>query len=810
MAVVTASDLAKDMAGSPLLRGVSFKLERRDRLTLSGRNGSGKTTLLRMLSGETSVDGGQLAFAKDTRLALHDQRPRDRYEGDLSLRDYVLGGCGDLLAIEARLAELEHAMADGATDAATLDAYARAQGRLEHAGGYGWREGVNATLHGLGFRDEHLDRELASFSGGELTRASLARALAGDPDLLLLDEPTNHLDIAALEWLEKYLQSLDAAVVLVAHDRWFLEAVGTAVLELEGGRGRYFKGTWHAWRKEKASRELALGRAIEKQEAQIAALERFVTRFRAGTRARQAQARVKQLEKIDRIGPDTQSRGKSLGFAFKPPERSGRVVFELEHGELRAGERELLHDAELWLERGEHVSLVGPNGSGKTTLIRALAGERPLDGGKLRRGHNVKLGMLSQHAEELGRTGSVIEACQRATGLKPNEARALLGRFLFSGEAAEKPLDGLSGGERRRLSLAILVHSGANVLILDEPTNHLDLESREALESALQGFPGALLLVSHDRALLDAVGTRTIAVEDGTLHSYVGGWAEFVRVREERADADREAQVAVAGQAVRRRPRRRLRGRRARRTSSARRGGSRPRSSRPRRSWRRSSRSWPIRARGTTRAARRSRRSATRRRRRASRRSMPSWRPSRGSSGVVVARTVTDPFPEANGIVGMPPGRDLITVRAGTSQADRRMIIGVELGQPGATCCECGELHPVEEERMIDYHVVEVWTDGSGTTAGNPGGWAYVMNTVHPTTAEVFERCESGFVSDATNNRAEMLALLMGLQAIEAPAFVTVHTDSRNLISGWARAIAATGSTPTSGRPSSLRPNLTP
>ena len=175
---------------------------------------------------------------------------------------------------------------------------------MEHAGGYGWREGVNATLHGLGFRDEHLERELASFSGGELTRASLARALAGDPDLLLLDEPTNHLDIAALEWLEKYLQSLDAAVVLVAHDRWFLEAVGTAVLELEGGRARYFKGTWHAWRKEKASRELALGRAIEKQQAQIEALERFVTRFRAGTRARQAQARVKQLGKIDRLGRD--------------------------------------------------------------------------------------------------------------------------------------------------------------------------------------------------------------------------------------------------------------------------------------------------------------------------------------------------------------------------------------------------------------------------------------------------------------------------------------------------------------------------
>jgi len=540
VAVVIASDLAKDMAGSPLLRGVSFKLERRDRLALSGRNGSGKTTLLRMLNGETSVDGGQLAFAKDTRIALHDQRPpRDR---DRSLRDYVLGGCGDLLAIEARLAELEQAMAAGAADAATLDAYARAQARLEHAGGYNWREGVNATLHGLGFGDPDLDRELASFSGGELTRASLARALAGDPDLLLLDEPTNHLDIAALEWLEKYLASLDAAVVLVAHDRWFLEAVGTGVLELEGGRSRFFKGSWHAWRKEKAARELALGRAIEKQEAEIAALERFVTRFRAGTRARQAQARVKRLEKIDRVSRDPRD-GKALGFAFKPPQRTGRVVFELEHGELRIGDRELLHDAELWLERGEHVSLVGPNGAGKTTLIRALAGERPLDGGKLRRGHNVRLGVLSQHAEELGGGGTVLAACQRATGLKPNEARALLGRFLFSGEAAEKPLEVISGGERRRLSLAILVQSGANVLILDEPTNHLDLESREALELALQAFPGALLLISHDRALLDAVGTRTVAVEDGTLRSYVGGWAEYVRVREERAEAEREAKA---------------------------------------------------------------------------------------------------------------------------------------------------------------------------------------------------------------------------------------------------------------------------
>src|SRR5947209_7791014 len=507
MAVVIASDLRKDMAGEPLLRGISFKLERRDRMTLSGRNGAGKTTLLRMLVGETSVDGGELVFAKGTRVALHDQRPpRER---DLSLRDYVLSGNRDLVADEQERTRLEQRMADDDHEQATLDAYSRAQARLEHADGYTWRERAMAVVRGLGFVEADLDRLLSTFSGGELTRASLARTLAGDPDLLLLDEPTNHLDIESLEWLETRLPTIDAAVILVAHARWFLEAVGTAVLELEAGRSRFFKGPWHAWRKEQAARELALGRAIERQQAEIERLERFVTRFRAGTRSRQAQARQKRLDKMDRIERGPQD-GKNLGFAFEKTTRAGRTILELERATLHAGDKLLLEDAELWIERGEHVTLVGPNGAGKTTLIDTLAGQRELERGKLRRGHNVELGYLSQHAEELGRNGSVLEATQRATGLTPNKARALLGRFLFSGEDAEKPLDGLSGGERRRLSLAILVNSGANFLIIDEPTNHLDLESREALEDALRGFDGTVLLVSHDRALLDAVGTRTL------------------------------------------------------------------------------------------------------------------------------------------------------------------------------------------------------------------------------------------------------------------------------------------------------------
>ncbi|HWW90793.1 MAG TPA: ABC-F family ATP-binding cassette domain-containing protein, partial [Solirubrobacteraceae bacterium] len=510
-------------------------------MTIAGRNGAGKTTLLRALARETSIDRGELSIARGVRIALHDQRPpRER---GLPLREYVLSGCTEELRIEIELAELEERMAAGTAEESTLDRYARAQARLETRGGYLWRDRATAMAHGLGFVDADLDRALDTFSGGQLTRASLARALATGADVLLLDEPTNHLDIESLEWLEQTLVSLDAAVVLVAHDRWFLEAVGTSVLELQDGRSRFFAGTWHAWRREQAAREIALGKAIDRQQAEIARMERFIERFRyKATKARQAQSRVKKLAKLERIERDPRD-GQGLEFAFKPPERSGRVVFELSDAAIDIGEPPvtLLEQAELWLERGEHVSLVGPNGSGKTTLIETLAGRRPLVSGRLSTGHNVTVGYLSQHADELGAGGdpgqSVLDAAGRATGLPPNKARALLGRFLFSGEEAEKPLAGLSGGERRRLSLAVLVHSGANVLILDEPTNHLDIESREALEDALRAFTGAILLVSHDRALLDAVGTRTIAVEERSLRSYVGGWPEYVRVREERRGA---------------------------------------------------------------------------------------------------------------------------------------------------------------------------------------------------------------------------------------------------------------------------------
>jgi ATP-binding cassette subfamily F protein 3 len=542
MSVIVATNLRKELSGAPLFDGVSFTLRRRDRLALAGPNGAGKTTLLRAVVGETSLQGGELSLAKGTRVALHDQRPpRDR---GLTLREYSLLGAADLVEVEVELRRLEESMAAGAHDPTTLRRYAEAQARLEHAGGWDWRDRAVSTLRGLGFVEADLDRQLDTFSGGELTRASLARALSADPDLLLLDEPTNHLDVESLEWLERTLADLDAAVILVAHDRWFLEAVTTAVLELGDPKPLYFDGPWHDWRREKAARAAAVSTTVERVSDDIERLERFVARFRyKKAKAKQAQAKLTQIKRLEKERKAAASelealtrKRRTLGFEFLKPARSGRVVLEAEHITLTAGDKPLLQDATLVLERGEHVALVGPNGSGKTTLLVTLLGQRTPTAGSVKLGHGVIPAYFSQHDAELPRTGTVLEATVKATGLQRPQAQKLLGRFLFSGwEVHEKQVSVLSGGERRRLALALVVASGANLLALDEPTNHLDLESREALEAALEAFPGTVLLVTHDRAVLDAVPDRIIAVEDGTLRSYRGGWADLVREREEAA-----------------------------------------------------------------------------------------------------------------------------------------------------------------------------------------------------------------------------------------------------------------------------------
>jgi ATP-binding cassette, subfamily F, member 3 len=539
MAVLIASGLRKEFSGDPLFDAVSFRLRRGDRLALAGPNGAGKTTLLRALVGETSLQSGELAFAKDTRVALHDQRPPRGQE--LSLREYALSGAGDLVAIEEELRRLEQAMAGGDHEAATLRRYSEAQARLEHAGGWAWRDRAASIVRGLGFTEADLDRPLDTFSGGELTRASLARALSADPDLLLLDEPTNHLDVENLEWLERELTSLDAAVILVAHDRWFLEAVTTAVLELGGPKSFFFDGPWHAWRREKAARASAAATQLDRVSDDIERLERFVARFRyKRSKAKQAQAKLTQIGRLEQerktaareLEAMTRKR-RTLGFEFLRPARSGRIVLEAEGLVVSAGDKLLLDGASLVLERGEHVALVGPNGSGKTTLLETLLGRREADEGRVKLGHGVVPAYFSQHEAELPDRGSILDVTASSTGLPRPQAQNLLGRFLFSGwETHEKSVTVLSGGERRRLALALVVASGANLLVLDEPTNHLDLESREALEAALEAFPGTVLLVSHDRAVLDAVPDRIVSIDGLTLRSTDGGWADLVRERE--------------------------------------------------------------------------------------------------------------------------------------------------------------------------------------------------------------------------------------------------------------------------------------
>jgi ATP-binding cassette subfamily F protein 3 len=521
--------LAKAYGANPVFGGVSFRLPPRERLALIGRNGAGKTTLLRTIAGELDPDEGSVGIPKGYRIALHDQRPP--LARDITLAAYVGEGLEDVHAAEQRLAELEARMAAGDGSDETLRAYDAAQQALEAAGGYAWRSRLESILRGLGFAAGDIDRPLRSFSGGELTRGSLARALASNPDLLLLDEPTNHLDLQSLEWLEDELASLPCSVLLVSHDRWFLERVATGVLEIERGRAKVYNMAYSAYRREKAEGLVNQAEAYERQQEEIARLQRFVDKFRAGTRSRQAASRQKTLDRIERVEKPRTER--SLAFGFPKAERSGRLVLEADGLVLRAGTKELLDGASIAVERGQRVALIGPNGAGKTTLVETLLGRRPPAGGKAKLGHNVTPAYFSQHTTDLVDRHTVVESMIAGARVKltNTQARTILGRFLFTQDEVERRVEVLSGGERRRLALASLVASGANFLVLDEPTNHLDVESREALEEALDAYDGTILLVSHDRALIDAVATHTASIEDRRIVTRHGDYNDFLEAR---------------------------------------------------------------------------------------------------------------------------------------------------------------------------------------------------------------------------------------------------------------------------------------
>jgi len=529
---VDVVQIEKSYGARTVLRDVSFKVGPGERLAVVGRNGEGKTTLLRILAGRLSPDSGQVSSPRGTRIALHDQRPPTDAL-DRTLHDYVCEGMADAIAAETRLAELEARMAAGDTGPEVMGAYERAQADLEAAGGYHWRVWMGQVTRGLGIPDDRLGDPLSVFSGGELTRAALARALVSRPDVLLLDEPTNHLDVGSAEWLEGAIADMGCAVVLVSHDRWFLESVATGVLELDQGRAKLWPMGYSRFRRERAAAAAQLAREAERTAAEIARLERFVERWRAGTKAKQAQSRAKRLGRMERV--EVRRARKSLDFGFPPVAASGRVVLEAHGLDLAAGGTTLVSGADLVIERGDRVALVGPNGAGKTTLIDALLGARPPAKGRVGVGHRVEVAHFSQHGTEMRDDRTVVDTLLADTNLTRTQARTLLGAFLFPGEMADRQVADLSGGERRRLSLALLVARGGNLLVLDEPTNHLDADGREALEDALQPYEGTVLFVSHDRALIDAVATRTLWIEDGRLVARDGGWAEILRARQAEA-----------------------------------------------------------------------------------------------------------------------------------------------------------------------------------------------------------------------------------------------------------------------------------
>jgi len=534
---VQVTGLTKSFGPRTLFANVSFRIGPGDRLAVAGRNGAGKTTLLRILAGLEDADSGSVSIPRGERVALHDQRPDAQAAG--TVREYVEQGLAHARDAEDRMAALEARMAGGDHGPATLAEYDRAQSDLEAAGGYHWRAWVERVTRGLGLRDDHLDRPLASLSGGELTRASLARALAGRPQVLLLDEPTNHLDLEAMEWLEGIVRDIGAAVVIVSHDRWFLESTATSVLEIANGRAKVWPMGYSAFRRARAEEDAQQAALADRRREEMERLERFVTRWRAGTKAKQAKSRARKLERLDPIAAP--SREKSLSFGFPKTEKPGRVVLEADELRVEVAGRPLVDAAGFTIERGQRVAVVGPNGAGKTSTVETLLGRREAAAGRASMGHKVLPSYFTQHAREYDGQKSLAETVKTGTALTETEARTLLGRFLFSGDMADRPVEDLSGGERRRLGLVELVAEGGNLLVLDEPTNHLDIPAKQMLADALLAYEAAALLVSHDRYFISRVANTIVELRDGELVRYRGDYAYYLQKKEEEAAASRVA-----------------------------------------------------------------------------------------------------------------------------------------------------------------------------------------------------------------------------------------------------------------------------
>ena len=531
MSIVTFNNVEKSFGGQRLFTTVAFAIDGHDHAVLVGRNGTGKTTLLRLISGDEHADSGTIARARGRRVWLHEQTPE--LERDRPVRDYLLEAFGEAVQLEEALRATEESLSGLAEHSPelrdTMKSYQQLQRRFEAAGGYAYRSRLSGVVEGLGLPDEMLERDLFSLSGGELTRVTLARALLADADLLLLDEPTNHLDIDSVEWLEGFLAEYPRAFVLVTHDRRLLEKVGQRVLAVEHEHVEVQGGDFATYLRESEARLDLMRREYEQDLEKIAQLQRFYDRFHAKKdKAKQAKAKLTQIERIKRGLREPPRQTKSFKLGLPQPKPSARVVLEMKTPALcvgatddPAGVRTLVRDVDIVLERGQKVALLGANGSGKTTLVETVAGLRSLSDGAAHLGHNARVAYYSQQGRELTETDTCLETVLPLVGHDEEQARKLLGRFQFGPDEVEKRVEMLSGGERSRLRLLTLLVGDANFLLLDEPTNHLDMGSVEALADALEDYTGTILLVTHDRHLIDRVATRVVEIHDGELLNHL-------------------------------------------------------------------------------------------------------------------------------------------------------------------------------------------------------------------------------------------------------------------------------------------------
>jgi len=527
MKVIVARDIVKYHGGDlKVLSGASLSVEAGEKIGLVGRNGVGKTTLLEILAGRSEADSGSVERVGGARVGVTSQSLYAGECGRISVEEEIISAFEPLMRRERELEELEARLAEDPSSS-LLERYGRLQGEFERDGGYDYRARAASTLSGLGFAPEDWRRPVGTFSGGEQSRIALARLLLEEPDLVLLDEPTNHLDLGAIEWLENFVKGAKSAVLVVSHDRYFLDAVAGSILELEDGKLTRYPGDYSGYVTDKKAREERLVRKAKANAERRAQLERFIEKNRAKARkASQAKSKQKLLDRMEKIENPNSAANKNMRLDLGDASRAGRVVLEMESVRYayEDSDEPLLEDLDLVVERGERVALLGPNGTGKSTLMRLATGEISPQRGLIRLGHNVAPAYQDQQLARLDDGKTVLEEAMDATGLKAPEARDLLGAFLFSGEDVFKKVSSLSGGERNRLSLAELVVSSANLLLLDEPTNNLDIPAREALEEALLEYRGTMLFISHDRYFLRKLATRVVELENKTLANYLGGY----------------------------------------------------------------------------------------------------------------------------------------------------------------------------------------------------------------------------------------------------------------------------------------------